>query len=313
MGPDLFRHAHPCIAHREHRVAPRYYCDDAGRIVFIQIHHRRFQCQRATLRHGIAGIHRQVHDHLFHLPAIGTHQPRLRAAGNLQFDIFAQQPMQHGRHVSHHRVQIHDLGCQHLAATEGQQLSRECRGAVRALLDLVNMLRRPFRLGDISHQHLAVAMDDGQQIVEIVRYPAGQPPDSLHLLRLPQFIFQALALADIHDCADQPLRAPAFIAHYPAFVPYLHVAAVARAEAVFQKEIGFVFQRFRQLALGARQIVGVNARFPPGAAGGNLVQRIAEDLAQSARPGNALFAQIGFVNHRVGRGAGDFEALVGAL
>ena len=55
---------------------------------------------------------------------------------------------------------------------------------------------------------LAVAGDDGQQIIEIVRHAAGQHADRFHLLRLPQLIFQLAAAGDVHHDGEPALRPP---------------------------------------------------------------------------------------------------------
>ena len=43
-----------------------------------------------------------------------------------------------------------------------------------------------------------MAVNDGQDVVEIVRHAAGQLPDGFHLLRLAQLLLQMLPLRDVH-------------------------------------------------------------------------------------------------------------------
>src|ERR1035441_5903384 len=57
---------------------------------------------------------------------------------------------------------------------------------------------------EIRQQHVAIAADHRQMVVEVVSHPAGQPADALHLLRLPQlrlelgpFRLRPLALRDV--------------------------------------------------------------------------------------------------------------------
>ena len=45
--------------------------------------------------------------------------------------------------------------------------------------------------------HLAVPTDDGEQVIEIMRDAAGKVADGLHLLRLPQLVFELLLLGDV--------------------------------------------------------------------------------------------------------------------
>src|SRR5207249_10303289 len=75
-----------------------------------------------------------------------------------------------------------------LLAAEGQQLPRERAGALRRLVDL-ERVRAP-RIGRLERadEQVGVAADRGQEVVEVVRDPAGQAADRLHLLRLAQLL-----------------------------------------------------------------------------------------------------------------------------
>ena len=74
---------------------------------------------------------------------------------------------------------------QDLLAAEGQQLAGQGGGALAGLLDRLELLaQRVGRVGDPAQREIGVAQDRGQQVVEIVGDPAGQPPDRLHLLGL---------------------------------------------------------------------------------------------------------------------------------
>jgi hypothetical protein len=43
----------------------------------------------------------------------------------------------------------------------------------------------------------AVAHDDGQHVVEVVRHAAGEPSQGLHLLPLPQLLLEAALVRDV--------------------------------------------------------------------------------------------------------------------
>src|SRR5215475_13335094 len=47
-----------------------------------------------------------------------------------------------------------------------------------------------------------MSLDDGEQVIEIVRHAARQLPNRLHLLRLPQLGFEESASGDIGGGAD---------------------------------------------------------------------------------------------------------------
>ena len=83
------------------------------------------------------------------------------------------------------RVQVEDLRLQHLLAAEGEQLRRQPARALAGLPDLLEIGRHaPTSLAHLLERELAVAEDDGEQVVEIVGDAAGELADRLHFLRL---------------------------------------------------------------------------------------------------------------------------------
>ena len=65
---------------------------------------------------------------------------------------------------------------------ERQQLVDEGGPARRGLLDLGEVRSERVVLGVLVEQQGGVSHDRGQQVVEVVRDTARQPPDGLHLL-----------------------------------------------------------------------------------------------------------------------------------
>ena len=51
----------------------------------------------------------------------------------------------------------------------------------------------------VVQDELAVAGDDGEQVVEVVRDAAGQHADGFHFLRLPELLLQLHPSGDIHQ------------------------------------------------------------------------------------------------------------------
>ena len=185
-----FVHAAAVIAHRDLRVRSRLHRQVAPRVALVQLYVGRFNGQRAALRHGVARIHHQVHQHLFDLSRIRAHHSQVRPQRQLQIDILADQPPQHRGQARHQLIQVQHPGLQDLRPAVSQQLlGQRCR----ALAGLQDLLRRVMiriaRLQRVQDQ-LAVARDDGQQIIEIVRHAARQHAHRFHLLRLPQLRFQ---------------------------------------------------------------------------------------------------------------------------
>jgi hypothetical protein len=89
-----------------------------------------------------------------------------------------------------------------LTTSEGQQLRSEFGGAIRRIRDRVEVAR-PLVLGQRwPSQQLCRRSDDSKQIIEVVRYAAGELPDRLQLLHLADLTLSRQqflrALLDVH-------------------------------------------------------------------------------------------------------------------
>src|SRR5208282_4136876 len=69
--------------------------------------------------------------------------------------------------------------------------------ALGGLPDVVNVLRRFGRGSHAVAQKFGAGTDDSQDIVEVVRYSAGEAADSLHFLRLMKLTFGSLLRGDV--------------------------------------------------------------------------------------------------------------------
>ena len=103
------------------------------------------------------------------------------------------------------RVQVEHARLQHLAAAEREQLPRERRGARGGLADLVRVAAEALVVEALD-QELAVAGDGRQQVVEVVGDATRQPPDRLHLLRLPQLLLEGPLVGEIANDRDMTSR-----------------------------------------------------------------------------------------------------------
>ena len=94
----------------------------------------------------------------------------------------------HLLHVGDQPVDVGRLGVERLAPREREQPVRERRRALRGTLcgDQVTVEITDAALGHADLQQLEAAGDAGQQVVEIMREPAGQLAEGLHLLALSQ-------------------------------------------------------------------------------------------------------------------------------
>ncbi|MNC91461.1 hypothetical protein D3C83_77300 [compost metagenome] len=64
-------------------------------------------------------------------------------------------------------------------------------------MDLAEVLAQRILVTQARDQHLGVAEDHGQHVVEVVGDPARELTDGFHLLRLPQLILEAPAVGEI--------------------------------------------------------------------------------------------------------------------
>ena len=88
-------------------------------------------------------------------------------------------------------------GSQHLLAAEGEQLAGQRRGAFGGAGDFLGRAAKMRLVPETFEEKFRVSGDHHQEIVEVVRDPAGQAAHGLHLLRLAQLLFQGAALGDI--------------------------------------------------------------------------------------------------------------------
>ncbi len=122
---------------------------------------------------------------------VAQRAPQIIGGGDFEIDGLADGPAQEILQRHDQLIDVDARRDQRLPPREGEQAMGERGGAVR----------RNHRGVDVAHgalgaslvetdlQQIERADDAGQQIVEVVRDAAGQLPDRLHLLRLPQGFF----------------------------------------------------------------------------------------------------------------------------
>ena len=105
--------------------------------------------------------------------------------------------------LDQHVGNIEDPRLQRLLARERQQLAHQIGGAVGVLLDLHDVGKGRVARPRTQQQQVAKADHRGQQIVEIMRDPAGELADRLHLLRLHELSFETFLLGDVDQVQHQ--------------------------------------------------------------------------------------------------------------
>ena len=155
--------------------------------------------ERAAARHGVARVDGEIHDDVLEVARVGEHGWQILRTLAQQLDVLAQGPAQHDFQGRNLIVQIHWPGLDCLFAAERQQLAGERRRAGGSKRDLFQGLGRSL-VGFPAYQHqLHMALDYGQNVVEIVGDPGGQLSNRLHLLTLVQLILQFAAFRDVFE------------------------------------------------------------------------------------------------------------------
>jgi len=89
----------------------------------------------SALRHGIARIDDEVHDHLIELPGIDHDTPVMGRQLGAQLNVFAQRARQHLVRCAHPFVDPQHLGFDQLPPRKRQELARELGGTLRGFQD----------------------------------------------------------------------------------------------------------------------------------------------------------------------------------
>ena len=176
---------------------------------------------RPAAGHGVARVDHEVHDDLLELTGVREHAARPSLRDDRELDVLPNQPPEHRLEALDDAREVEHARLEHLLAAEREELAgQRWPRARRASSTSVEVAARGIvRLADVEEQRVAVARDDGEEVVEVVGDAAGEPADRLHLLRLPELLLQmrvrvrgGAAIADVAGDAEDPDRRPVAVA-----------------------------------------------------------------------------------------------------
>ena len=175
------------VADFELHVAPRL---DFGVLLGVagsQIDVGGFDQQRSAVRHGVPRIDGEVHEHLVQLPRVRQNDPKVGLSTD---SSRISSPITRPSIFSTSTMISFRLTCwlNHLFPAEQQQLRAESGGAFAGGPDFGDALLRRVGGTQLLHQHIAVPVDDGKKVIEIVRHTPGQAADALQFLRLLELL-----------------------------------------------------------------------------------------------------------------------------
>ncbi len=162
----------------------------------------------AARGHGVARVDDEVEEHLLELGAVHLDRARARSEGGHELYVLADHPPEDELHVAYDRAQLDDRRREDLPPAEREELPREPRRVLERRGDVLEVLPALLVAREVAEEELRVALDDGQDVVEVVGDPSGEPPDRLHLLRLAELLLEELAVGDIDARADEAREGP---------------------------------------------------------------------------------------------------------
>lgn len=131
------------------------------------------------------------------LGGIHAHLQSLGAEIEIQPSGIADQAAKNGGVIAYQLIQIQHQRLQGLATAEDKQLLGEGRSAAAGGVNGGDFFPAERLAGELGREDFAIAVDDGQEIVEIVRDSAGEPADRIKVLGVDQSLLQSAFLGDV--------------------------------------------------------------------------------------------------------------------
>src|SRR5690348_2970435 len=170
-------------------------------IIFVELDVARFDQELAAVRHGVAGVETEIHEHLLDLRGVGAHGEKVFGEGELDLDFFADGFFEQRRIFADELVEIEIRGSENLAPRIGEELPREPRGSLGLRADFFEVFLAAARRGRISRAEFGPAHDCADYIIEIVRNAAGEFADDFEFFQLAHALFDAAPFAAIFGFA----------------------------------------------------------------------------------------------------------------
>ena len=187
------RHTTPGVRYGKQDVRTRNGSRMENGVVRVKDNGSRLDGQRATAGHGVAPVHRQVHEHLLELPGIDSDAARAFGQRERDSDVLAKQRPKELDGQPDPLVGVDYLRLNQLSAGEGQQLAGDVRRAFCGLIDCPQILVARMLLT----AQLRVAQNRRECVVQVVRDSTREAAYSLELLAVKQLRLEGIALGRI--------------------------------------------------------------------------------------------------------------------
>ncbi len=155
----------------------------------------------AAFGHGVAAIDGEVEDNLFEHDGVDLDVGEVGGEGEVDGDTFADGALHHIGHVFDELVGVEHDWLEELFSAEGEELSGEVGGAFGSEGDLLEGGGFLGVGGVEGAEDFCVALDDGEEVIEVVGDAAGELADGFHFLGLAELIFELDAFGDVPEHA----------------------------------------------------------------------------------------------------------------
>src|SRR5262249_43653626 len=143
------------------------------------------------------GVDRQIHDDLFELTAISADAAELTTRFEDLTDIFGDQAGEHLAEFLNDGIQIQHFELDDLLAAKRQELAGHAGGAFGGVEDFLGVFPERTVVGELFDEEFGVALNDADDVVEVVGYAASEAADGLQFSRKKELAFETLLLAEV--------------------------------------------------------------------------------------------------------------------
>ena len=193
--PGCFVHARAAVGNRNFHIVAGLRAFMAGDVRSREGHITRADDKRASVRHGVTSVDRNIQERAFQLVRITVHRERTIAHLFLDNDLRTDGTSNQVDHPMHQSVGLDWMGVQRVLTGKVEQPACEGSGAFNRFPRIVHeagcVLRAP--LSDAAAHKLQATANGVKHIIEIMRDAAGKLAHRLHLLRLAQRRLDLLA------------------------------------------------------------------------------------------------------------------------
>src|SRR6202035_53158 len=193
-----------------------------------------------TALHCMECVGAQVHRHLMQMRGVSDHCSVTGCECFLEATPRRQRGCEQLKRFLDHRLNVHRHALTEPAAAEAENALDERLCTPRRVHDIVEVAPQGAACSRMLVRKLAVPQDRAEDVVEVMGDTAGQCPDRLHLLRLPQLRLQVflvdlrlLSRGDVNCRADEPIRLARRITQATATCEHPTPLAFRLTDAVF--------------------------------------------------------------------------------